>query len=78
MWRGWGSGGLAGQTFPASLRLALGGCLHGGGGGDDIESRWLSLVVSVSMADGGFWSQGAGSKQGKNVLFLTPHMLGLM
>ena len=50
--------GLAGRSFPTSLHVALGGCLQGGG--DDKKSRWLTLAVSVSTMDGGFWSQGAG------------------
>ena len=41
-----GVSGLAGQSFPTSLCLALGHCLQGGGG-DNMESGWVTLAVCV-------------------------------
>ena len=39
-----GARGLAGQSFPISLDVALGHCLQGGGG-EDKEPRWVTLAI---------------------------------
>ena len=46
------------------------------GGGDGKEPRCLSSAVSVSMEDGGFWSQGAGGQAGKECCGFNPTYTG--